>query len=292
MQNYCPNCGEAVDGDTRFCTHCGYDLQQATAESATNTMTNTTQTTTDQPNPAAAPTNDRVAQLQNYSKNYFSWFVESIKHPNTEAPAEKYFGIISMVLSALLLTFAIVAAINRFIKQVNESTASSMVTLKNLSFGLDTKLFIVVVIGVLFYILIGFGASALGDKNGAVNFFDYLNRFGHLTNVGLILNIVLIFSVYTITFNVDSPLTFIKQLAFALVVIAAISMVWQVGYIMAINNSINEKRFDKFYIILIALVVLSLAFYIFARIESENLVLDFAQEFSQNSSLGDLFSNF
>ncbi|WP_083491577.1 zinc-ribbon domain-containing protein [Lactiplantibacillus xiangfangensis] len=26
---FCPNCGEQVDGDTRFCTHCGYDLRSS-----------------------------------------------------------------------------------------------------------------------------------------------------------------------------------------------------------------------------------------------------------------------
>jgi len=295
MKKYCPNCGAEIDGETRFCTHCGYDLQAATAADSTSPESaNANQATANQSqaNASAASTNDRVAQLQDYSKNYFSWFMASIKHPNTEAPAEKYFGIISMALSALLLTVAVVAAINRFIKQVNESEASSVVTLKNLSFGMDLKLLIVVLIGVVFYVLIGFGASTFGNRDNGVNFFDYLNRFGHLTNIGLVLDVILILSVYTITFNIDSPITFVKQLSFALIVMAAISLVWQVGYILTINNSITKERFDKFYIIVLALVVLSLAFYVFARIESENLALDFAQEFSRNASLGDLFNNF
>ncbi|MFC6179801.1 zinc ribbon domain-containing protein [Lactiplantibacillus daowaiensis] len=299
MQKFCPNCGAELDGETRFCTHCGYDLQaaQGTTETTATDATDTNrsqatndETTTDQA--TSTPTGDRVAQVQNYSKNYFKWLVASFKQPSAEEPGEKYFGIISMVISALLLTFAIVAAFNRCIKQINTAAGSSMVVLKNLSFSLDFKFFMLVLVGIVFYILIGFGASVLGDQHKDVNFFDYLNRFAHLTNIALILNLVLIIAVYTVTFNVDSPITFVRQLAFALVVAGLISMIWQVGYILAINKSIQTPRFDKFFMVLIALIVLSAAFYIFARIEGENLAMDFAQEFSQNSSLGDLFSNF
>lgn len=287
---FCPNCGEQVDGDTRFCTHCGYDLSQA-AETE-NGQPATSQAPIEQP--AGQPDNqaastDRVAQLQSLSKNYFKWLVDSIKRPNEEVEAQKYFGLVSMLISALLLTFAIVAAINRFIKQASEAT-NNTVTMKSLSFGLDFKLFILVVIGILFYVIIGFGASALGNKDGGVNFFDYVNRFGHLTNVAMILNVILILSVYTITFTSGTSLTFIKQLGFTLMVLIAISLIWQVGYILSINQSLHAPRFDKFYVIVLALIVLALAFYIFGRVEWENLALDFSSEFSQsNSGLGSLF---
>ncbi|VDG32769.1 membrane protein [Lactobacillus plantarum] [Lactiplantibacillus mudanjiangensis] len=289
MQKFCPNCGEETDGNTRFCTHCGYDLQ---ADQATETTEAPNQTTTDD-QPTATPTNDRVAQVQAYSKNYFKWLVDSFKKPDLEEPGERYFGIISMVLSALLLTFAIVAAFNRCIKQINASAASSVVVLKNLSFGMDFKFFMLVLIVILFYVVIGYGASALGNNQETrLNFFDYLNRFAHLTNIGLILNLILIISVYTITFNVNSPLTFFKQLGFAIVVLALISVVWQAGYIIAIHKSIKTPRIDKFFMVLLALIVMAIALYIFARIEWENLALDFAQEFSQGTSAGSLFNLF
>ncbi|CAM3136059.1 zinc ribbon domain-containing protein [Lactiplantibacillus plajomi] len=287
---FCPNCGEQVDDDTRFCTHCGYDLQQATESAASTAPTATSNAAADtqptqptQPgtnaNGPVQPKSDRVGQFQVLSKNYFQWFVESLKRPSEEVVAHKYFGLVSLLLSALLLTVAIVAAINRFIKQAAAAT-SSVLNVKTLSFGLDFKLFVLVVVGILFFVLIGFGASALGERDGRINFLDYVNRFAHLTNVGLILNVILIFAVYTITFDTDNPLNFIKRLGFAVVVAVILQLIWQVGLILSVNNTIHTERFNKFYVVLLAMLVLSLAFYVFFRIEGENLVLDFTSEFT------------
>mgnify|MGYP001436442501 CR=1 FL=1 len=289
---FCPNCGEQVDGDTRFCTHCGYDLGQATGDTTSQADQSATQTTADTTQSTTAPKaaqSDRVAQLQSLSKNYFKWFVDSLKRPNEEVAAQKYFGLVSMLVSALLLTVAIVTAINRCIKQI-ALASNSTAYLKSISFSLDFKLFTLVVIGILFYVLIGFGASILGDRNNGVNFFDFTNRFGHLTNVAIVLDIILVLSVYTITFNVDSPLTFVKQLGFTMLVLTVISLIWQVGYILAINNSIHEERIDKAYVIILAMIILSLAFYVFARVEWENLAVDFSSELSRyTGSFGSMF---
>lgn len=32
MKNYCPNCGSNITGNTKFCTNCGYSLQESTDE--------------------------------------------------------------------------------------------------------------------------------------------------------------------------------------------------------------------------------------------------------------------
>ena len=298
---FCPNCGEQIDGDTRFCTHCGFDLTQteATNDSEGTTTDQTTQTEPEQTNaqatsdqqPAPQPANDRVAQLQSLSKNYFKWFVDSLKRPNEEVPAQKYFGLISMLITALLLTFAIVAAINRFIKQV-AAAANTSITINNISFSMDVKLFFLVVVGILFYVVIGYGASVLGERDNKVNFFDFVNRFAHLTNVGIVLDLVLIVSVFTITFNYSyaASMSFLKQLVFTIMVLTVIGLIWQVGYMLAISDSIHAERIDKFYVIVLALIVLSLAFYVFTRIEGENLILDFTSEFSRyTNGLGNFF---
>lgn len=135
----CPSCGAALKPGAKFCTHCGFKIEQpaapqqstpaATAAPQQPTATPvtpapqqqaasavppvppvTTQQTAapQQPTPQTATPNPNVDHAKNVLKAYWQWLLASLKHPSVDAGLEtKWTGYSSFGLIALFSALAL-----------------------------------------------------------------------------------------------------------------------------------------------------------------------------------------
>ena len=322
----CPNCGTEIAANAKFCTHCGYDLTKATPAStpasatanatsatATQTTTATTQaavhTSTASANQqqsasaekqaasrsAAADTtrtatNQQVQQLQSSAKNYFSWLLASWKNPSCEVRTESYFSYISFVIEALFMTLAAVTISNKFLTTANDS--QSYFHISKLAFSTDLKIFLCLLIGMFFYLAVGYVTCLLGSRGTKVGFTTYMKRFGQLTNYAIIVNLLLWFASSLVNFSVDNFFTIAASFRWSIILLSISVLVWQLGLIFVINKSVTQPLISRVYLALIAVLVVSLLFYFMDKIILQDLqtaLLSHATDFA--NQIGNLFGS-
>ena len=315
----CPNCGTEIAATAKFCTHCGYDLTEATPTTAKATSTTATQTTTaptqaashastaaDQQqatgaekqagsrsaaaNTTQTATNQQVQQLQSSAKNYFSWLLASWKNPGREVRTESYFSYISFVIEALFMTLAAVTISNKFLTTANDS--QSYFHISKLAFATDLKIFLCLLIGLCFYLAVGYVTCLLGSRGTKVGFTTYMNRFGQLTNYAIIVNLLLWFASSLINFSVDNFFTIAASFRWPIILLSVSVLVWQLGLIFVINKSVTQPLISRVYLALIAVLVVSLLFYFMDKVILQDLqtaLLSHATDFA--NQLGNLFGS-
>lgn len=319
----CPNCGTEIAANAKFCTHCGYNLTKATPASATANATSATatQTTTattqaavhtstasaNQQQSASAEkqtasrsvaaadttrtaTNQQVQQLQSSAKNYFSWLLASWKNPSCEVRTESYFSYISFVIEALFMTLAAVTISNKFLTTANDS--QSYFHISKLAFSTDLKIFLCLLIGMCFYLAVGYVTCLLGSRGTKVGFTTYMKRFGQLTNYAIIVNLLLWFASSLVNFSVDNFFTIAASFRWSIILLSVSVLVWQLGLIFVINKSVTQPLISRVYLALIAVLVVSLLFYFMDKIILQDLqtaLLSHATDFA--NQIGNLFGS-
>lgn len=291
----CPNCGAELAATAKFCTHCGADLTKpvqsqatsaaksvatsaksvagstttATAESqATSTQAQATGTSAADSQSAATNSSDQVQQLQSSAKNYFSWLLNSWKRPTTDESGESYFAYISFVIEALLITATGLTIVNRVLAVFNGSR--SVLNTQKLSFLTDLKFFLVVLLGMVFYIGIGFAVSALANQGTKIGLSAYVSRFARLTNYAMIVNLLLFFSAFM--FNAAGNLLVILGSAKPAIVLFSLGcLIWQLGLVLSVTMSIDQPIISKAYLVLIAVVLVSILFDVMIRLIGQDI---------------------
>lgn len=253
----------------------------ATSQTASQTSQATTQTTsqanTDQSNASRSTTtnasrvtsNPQVQQFQATAKNYFGWVLDSWKNPGLEIQTESYFSYISFVIEALLITLAGVTISNRFLTMAGSS--QSYVEVHKLPFSTDLALFITVLIGMCFYIVVGYVTCLLGSRQSKVSYSVYMNRFAQLTNYAIIVNALLWLSALLVNFHASSFTAFFASFKWVLIFFTVGTFVWQVGLVFVINKSVSHPVISRVYLALIAILVVALLFYLMDKIALNGL---------------------
>jgi len=290
----CPNCGTEITTDTKFCTHCGYDLTQKTSQKTTEKTvtkeTATKETTESEPKTTTATTtNDQVQQLQNKAKNYFGWVLNSWKQPTIEQPAESYFSYISFVIEALLMTLTAVIIGNHLLTTLN--TSQSYLQVNKLTFGTDLKIFMCVLIGMIFYLGAGYVVSLLGNRGSKVHYTTYMNRYAQLTNYTLVINLLLWLASFLINFS-GNILVISQSFEPVLVLFSISCFAWQLGLIFVVIKSVDRPVINRVYLAFIAVLIVSLLFYFMVRLIGQDLQTQLLSRIGELSSqFSSLFGN-
>ncbi|TGD17808.1 zinc ribbon domain-containing protein [Levilactobacillus suantsaiihabitans] len=265
---FCPHCGNELKPDAQFCPQCGYAVGAALNETAQPDPTPAAQ-----PQPAQTETPTPTARrTANPSGNYFNWYFATLRHPSQNLPGtNRFFGLISLVAEALLLSLTLVMLSQklttmaiRTMDQYAAAELSRVLNVNGLIFKTGLTLFFLVIIGYAIYVGISYAFRRIitGESQ---NFWDFLNHFAGVTNLLLIFNLItFLLGLITGAGNLSSLSIFLLFLVPANILISA-------AFIFIIIDDVPTPRMDKFYAVLLAELALAVAFAIFGFIAA-NLV--------------------
>lgn len=263
---FCPHCGTPLTTTAKFCPKCGYAVGTATPPvTPTPAAAQPTPPATPQPSESAtgqyAPlSRESLASVRAFSGNYFQWWLATIRHPATPvANASQWFGALTLALESLLMTLTLTTLVNKGISLIQNYSHTDMGLGGTVSkFGFIC--FILLILGYLIYVSIGYGFHRLIDTEATISFLEYTNQFAGVTNLILAFNLIT-FLISLLTGNAN-PAS-LELLIFFLTPAGAIL---NLGYLFSIVNGVKKPRLDKFYTILLAEVAISIALLVFAMI--------------------------
>ncbi|BDZ30503.1 zinc ribbon domain-containing protein [Lactiplantibacillus sp. WILCCON 0030] len=297
----CPNCDATVKPGAKFCTHCGFDLTKATPKStqstsaatdtgvpdSAQTQENTNSTTQEQ---TQVNRREQVQRLQFTAKSYFNWLLQTWKTPTTNIAGESYFAYLSFVIEALLVTTTAVTLVNRFLTAFNRS--QSAMNASKLTFGTDLKILLVVLLGMVFYLGVGFAVSTLGNRGIKIGLSAYLAQFARLTNAAMIVNLLLLVSVFMVNMT-GNIFQLWGSLKLVFVLFSLGCLIWQLGLILSITSVTDQPVISKAYLVLIAVVIVSVLSYLMTRLISQDIATEMISKandlMTQFSSLFEMF---
>ncbi|MFC6253104.1 DUF6574 domain-containing protein [Secundilactobacillus hailunensis] len=257
--SFCPNCGAKLKPNAKFCTNCGYDLTHFNARSQQQAaQQQSTQQRVSQPNP-------NVEAAKKYSTNYFSWLWESIKHPSkVDLKGNKFFGITSFIIAALLIGITGMVALYRIIKEltllindlssaindINGQTDGNGSSFPNYptgsGFTIFLKIFLIALIFMALFVLVGWLTRRylIGDEHET--YLGFATRLAGYTNLSLIF--LLLGMVFIALLNTLAG----AFLLFLFVLLT--TTVYSIGYSYTILEFKQARGLDKVHALLIALI--------------------------------------
>lgn len=265
---FCPHCGNELKADAKFCPQCGYAVSAATEAPA-------------QPEPAPAdqsqpaqratpPTGSRAGTTG--TGNYFNWYFATLRHPSQALPGtNRFFGLISLVVEALLLSLTLVILSQKLttlaIRSMDQYAAaelSRVLNVNGLIFKTGLTLFFLIIIGYAIYIGISYAFRRIitGETQ---NFWEFLNHFAGVTNLLLIFNLI------TFLLGMITGVGNFSSLSIFLLFLVPANILLSAAFIFIIIDDVSVPRMDKFYTVLLAELALVVAFFIFGFIAA-NLV--------------------
>ena len=201
------------------------------------------------------------------NRSYFKWLVSSWAHPAEDAPASKWYGVVT-IIAELLVFFGSLYAF--FHHVLSNSTLFDITTFYNMLTGLKSGPSELLIYTLLFaYSLIAaiviIGGTYLvsrylvsGEKE---SFWDYTNRLAHYCGLNVILVLlILILGACGVGGRVITVLT-----SFAL-------MIFSVAVIVAVVGKSNEKGLDKVYAGIVASLITGLGYFVFYLLASSILM--------------------
>lgn len=256
----CKNCWAVLSPNSKFCTKCGTPV----AEVGNNT------------NGAYQPQRSIVSErnvnnLKERSINYFGWFKNSLKKPSQVDYDNKYYGLISLVINALLVAWAIYTFGYRSVM-----TGMDAVNSARYYFGgsasqsgfpdgiqLFLNLFLMALVYYAVFLIVGFLCKKY-MVNNEIDIFSYSTELASFSNSMLLINLLIVISLLMFmpsninNFNASSLLGSLK---FLIVLIVLSSNIWVVSYISSIVVDQVKMNLDKIYVAVITLVVNSAVLY-------------------------------
>ncbi|UQS87269.1 zinc ribbon domain-containing protein [Nicoliella spurrieriana] len=266
----CPNCGKEVDRNSKFCTYCGYNFTNQSSASVKNNGGDANQTTdSSQPKASAhqqvdahsanPQPNVRNSQVKKFSKNYFQWLLDTLKHPTKRnTNTHRYFGLTSFMISTLLIILDIVQGIKLAVNATtssisgllgigNSSSIGSSITSSSeygsIMFHTSIYLYICVLLMLLITILVPFVIRKVA-YNDATSLGEFMNQFAAYSNYGLLIELVVLL---------------LLSLGILIIPAFVLMLFVYLGYLIAFVYSIlsvdDHGRLDKIYAMLIAFVI-------------------------------------
>lgn len=271
LMQKCKNCGAELKPGMKFCTKCGTPVDNI------NTKRNSTSFGT-----VSIDKKQTVEQIKKHSLNYFSWYKDSIIRPSDVKYDNKYFGLISLLLNAIIVAWAfyivghrtIVAAVetaNQYSNLLGRSSDS--INVPN-GLSLYLKLLIITALYFAIFLLVGFVCKKYLINN-RTNIFDYANQLASFSNSMVILEFVIaIVLLMSMPSNVSSFTSYSNwsSVKLLIVLIVLIANIWMVSYIASIVIDKGLLKIDKIYVAVITLIVNSAVLYFVYRMVYNSLI--------------------
>lgn len=292
----CPNCGAEVAATAKFCKVCGFALKPQPATPVQPAQPQATQTqqpaVPQQPqvDPAVAAEQERQRQLaaqkraeqmdrlKQSSRGYWTYLVDSWKAPSQVIGKtyNKWFGLISMGIWAVIGTIAVGSATQAGVNSVTNTTSSVTSLLggdsstassingevQNTATAIYFKFFLLMVVGMLVFGAIGFMFRRWA-QNEEISFLDYTTDLMHRGN----LNIILV----CIAMILGLIGGFIQLLS--LLIVSLGTSIYTVGFMQSIIvPKPRAKGFDSVYLTVLALFCLNLALFVVVMIFGKSMI--------------------
>lgn len=271
----CKNCGAELKPGVKFCTKCGTPIEaNKDLESASQNISSKA----------------TVEKIKKHSLNYFSWYKDSIINPSEVNYDNKYFGLVSFLINAILVAWSVYIighrAISAALRVANEyasvlgGTNSDVVNMPN-GLSLYLKLFFVSFLYFAVFLVVGFLCKKyLIDNN--VKIFDYANQLASFSNSMIILEIIMVLVIFVAMpsniANLDSFSDW-SLVKFLIVLLVLMSNIWLVSYVASIIVDKGKMKLDRIYVAVITLILNSAVLYFVFKLMYDSLA-------SQYSSLG------
>lgn len=289
MIKICPNCGSTVDASAKFCTSCGNNLSEITATEAnlkgkekveSEPIEAVESTVNDQQKTAIqssdnAQENPKVDATKEYARGYWSYLLDSVKHPFAiKKKFHSYFGLTSLLIMALFSALAVFMTVRNAVTGLTgivDNFTGANTSQNNLGFGsflgilLMLVAFNIITATVSYVVTYGF----LGDKRN--NYLSSLNDFAHFCN----------FSVFTS--GAACLFSFIHGTTGVVTFLLIVTMLFlNTAFIAAVFHAQATTNFDRIYAYLLGTIILTVTYLILFAIFGSVLT----------ESIGQMISNF
>jgi len=261
----CKNCGAELKPGVKFCTKCGTPVEE------NNVVAN-------QPTPKKN-NNETMEKIKKHSMNYFSWFKESIVNPSNVNYDNKYFGLVSLLLNAILVAYSFYVLghqlVSSLMEMLNEAAgmfsqnSSDRVVLPN-GLSLYLKLLFITAVYFAIFLLVGFVCKKY-LVNKSTDLFNYANQLASFSNSMIILEIIMsLFLLMVIPSNIaelSSLEGYGSAFIFLIILLVLMTTIWSVSYISSIVIDAGKMKLDKIYVAVITLILNSaVLFFVFKMI--------------------------
>lgn len=205
----CPNCHSQQPENINFCTNCGFSFSANLAKNPNLTKIQNIKEPTkfqQQFAPSQDPKMKNIEQAKTFASNYWSYFLNAIKHPTILENGHKYFGFTTIILFAIFNDIFVKLIMDNVAKSVNSSLFSGLFNTQStyaptIDSSVYAKLFFLTLLTFAIYILIGFFVRnvVLGDKSDTL--LSFTNRFTHYLMINLVLALVfmIVMSVFAVS---------------------------------------------------------------------------------------------
>lgn len=283
----CPNCGAPMGADVNFCTNCGADIRNVPLDSevqsneanvnsvskSNDTMEQVTTPTREQHRVATNMDGNQQAQqtqsqrsqsmdttvIKAKAVNMWQWFVNSWKHPFEDQDAESWYGWVTLLVENILLVLGLYICINKYaqnqlgdseIGQAAQSVISNFSTSSLFELFLYLILVIVAMIGAAYY--------AHKFVYGSTEpLFSFVNKIVSCSNISAILYVVSF-----ICLIIGSE----DMLKIGLPLVGIAMTIFSLATYTVVVGDITPTVNDKFYGLLIVVIVQFLVMYILGKI--------------------------
>lgn len=261
LMNNCTNCGAQLAQGMKFCTKCGQQVVLASSMASAAELTSNFNS------------NPSVVALKRQSTNYFDWIKQSLFDPMDKEKDTQYFGFISFLLHALLMSFSVFIVENTFLEPIQKVTQTNRLTediSKSMGMTMTTglplfgKLFFIAMLFYVIFVAVGyFSKKILVDPQAGL--VEYTNSLARLSNALLILELA--FTVFTFVTMLgtitQSKLGNAAMLIFLNMVIGG--AVWSVSYVASILLDKKQMKWNKIYVSMLALTISNLLMWFVAK---------------------------
>ncbi|MBU7498310.1 zinc ribbon domain-containing protein [Lactiplantibacillus pentosus] len=282
---FCSQCGNQLKTGAKFCPKCVAAIaptQQVTNQNQSISQNDDVAENIGDTTVSKILTTDTVQHVRKYSGNYFSWFKMTMRHPGrTIDPTNRYFGLTSVGLEALLLALSIASILRKAENVANDFTNSLTGSTNNAihagSFILKTSVLVFLIVLGVYAVYIGIAYAFRRVVNtDSMQLHDFINQFAAITNLILVFNVItLLLTILTGTSNFSG----MTGLFFFMIPTIGIM---NLAFIYIIINNVVKPHIDKFYALIIAEIALGFSLTIYVMILA---VLGGNMIFSQLSSL-------
>ena len=216
----CPKCDKELVPTAKFCTSCGALISMA-------------------------------QQISNFKINktgYFDWFTSTILHPASTQKAGKYYGLISVLISMVLIVSSLMLGLIPILNSIS--------WLVDVSFGSFQEMFMIMFIplGIIMGAQLIWGYFFyVHTSEDNIDIFQFINRFSVMTNGIIILGLGLnVFALFMMSSSDITQSAFIMTIA--LVLSNLMVIFWQTGYTMVFAFAKIKAQYDKIRVVLVAVL--------------------------------------